>query len=283
MHRDIKPENVLLNSGCFVLADFGEAAPIQEGRLSRMCGTPGYMAPELLDGRRYNELVDLFSLGALLHLCICGQRLFPGQSSRDILKSNCEGQINLNLHASKFLNAAGLEFFGALLAREPSKRLSAQNALEHRWLHGGHEEQGVTRTEMSETWSNGSSNKKSCSESCNDCTFSSCASIGRNKVHHSGLGREAKSEKRSMISSIRGLLCRPRLAGDSTLTSVVPTSSKEADFQGHDSVGEAPTQEARKAHRRLIPRTSEVFSWIRGKPKQEGYAPEDDLPDALAP
>jgi len=130
IHCDIKPENVLIDTtGCFILADFGEAVPILVGPLCRRSGTPGYVAPEVLNQRHYNELVDLFSLGALLHLVICGRRLFPGQSSREVFKSNHEGKIDLNLHASKCLNAAGLEFLGRLLAREPSKRPSAQDAL----------------------------------------------------------------------------------------------------------------------------------------------------------
>jgi len=81
MHRDIKPENILMDTaGSFVLSDCGEAVQISEGQLGELHGTPGYLAPEVLSQSPYNELVDLFSLGATMHFCIWGQRLFPGQS-----------------------------------------------------------------------------------------------------------------------------------------------------------------------------------------------------------
>jgi len=105
-----------------------------------------------------DELVDFFSLGALLHLCICGQQLFPGQFVRDILKSNHKSKFDLNLHASKRLDAADLEFLGRLLAKAPSERPSARDALEQQWLHEWHEDQVVKTVHMGETQEGNSTN-----------------------------------------------------------------------------------------------------------------------------
>ena len=81
MHRDIKPENLLLrdesNIYDIVLADFGLAAKIhqpEEEILFKRCGTPGFVAPEVLSFKEgkgqpfYNEKCDIFSMGALLYL-----------------------------------------------------------------------------------------------------------------------------------------------------------------------------------------------------------------------
>lgn len=71
MHRDLKPENILLKDMSdnfdLKLADFGLAATtLQEPQIKR-CGTPGYVAPEILDDLKYDQKVDVFSAGVILH------------------------------------------------------------------------------------------------------------------------------------------------------------------------------------------------------------------------
>ena len=80
MHRDIKPENLLLQNSShvydIVLADFGLATKIKkpvEEILFKRCGTPGFVAPEILSYKEgksqfYNEKCDIFSVGALFYL-----------------------------------------------------------------------------------------------------------------------------------------------------------------------------------------------------------------------
>jgi len=70
MHRDVKPENVFFTSmKSFLLTDCDSAVVIMEGQSSRQCcGTPGYLAPEVPSQNHYNELVDLFSFGAVMTL-----------------------------------------------------------------------------------------------------------------------------------------------------------------------------------------------------------------------
>ena len=72
MHRDIKPENIILSNeedDCSVkIADFGLATFDTDNLIFRKCGTPGYIAPEILADIKYDTKVDVFSLGALLYL-----------------------------------------------------------------------------------------------------------------------------------------------------------------------------------------------------------------------
>jgi len=188
MHRDVKPENVLINStGCFILADYGEAVQISEGRLAKACGTPGYLAPEVLDRRPYNELVDLFSLGSMMHFCISGKRLLPGSSTKEVLRSNAKGKVDLDLHASKHLSAAGLEFLGKLLAKEPIERSSAQDALGHKWFNERNKEQAVTATEVTETCKASACEDDACSDTCYGHLSSGSDHIGHNFAYKMSL------------------------------------------------------------------------------------------------
>jgi serine/threonine-protein kinase CHEK2 len=78
VHRDIKPENILLvDKNLHVkLADFGLAKIIgEESFTTTLCGTPSYVAPEILAdsrNRKYTKAVDVWSLGVVLYICLCG-------------------------------------------------------------------------------------------------------------------------------------------------------------------------------------------------------------------
>lgn len=73
MHRDIKPENLILkdteNDWNVKIADFGLAQVINaDNYLFKRCGTPGYVAPELLADQKYGDKVDVFSAGLILYI-----------------------------------------------------------------------------------------------------------------------------------------------------------------------------------------------------------------------
>ena len=73
MHRDLKPENLILkdmkNNHDVKIADFGLATAVTQGDyLFRRCGTPGYVAPEVLADERYDQKVDIFSAGVILYI-----------------------------------------------------------------------------------------------------------------------------------------------------------------------------------------------------------------------
>lgn len=84
IHRDIKPENVLLSGDNVKLCDFGFAkqlGSVQE-QSTDSCGTPGYAAPEILDGKPYGIEVDVFSLGVVTYIMLCGYPPFPMKLSQ---------------------------------------------------------------------------------------------------------------------------------------------------------------------------------------------------------
>ncbi|CAD8145757.1 unnamed protein product [Paramecium octaurelia] len=108
IHRDIKPENILLQNGIIKLADLGICVKAIE--TNQYCGTPGYMAPEIMENQKYNNKVDCYSIGVLLHELVFGKLPKIGQI------------INGDTQLIKLINQ--------LLEVNPNNRLSCKEALE---------------------------------------------------------------------------------------------------------------------------------------------------------
>lgn len=138
VHRDVKAENIMLNDdGQPQLADFGLACyKSNDDEMSRRCGSPGYAAPELVLGHRYDEKIDVFGAGVVLYLLVTSKLPFWGS---DVM-SMCRRTIRCNV---KFDTAKGREALTdnckacvlALLHKSASARLAATAALDHTWFH----------------------------------------------------------------------------------------------------------------------------------------------------
>jgi serine/threonine-protein kinase len=93
VHRDIKPENMMFTSeGVLKIADFG-IAHISEQNLTQtgsILGSPNFMSPEQIDGRKPTHHTDLFSLGAVFYYCLTGQKPFSGPNIPTIMRSICD-------------------------------------------------------------------------------------------------------------------------------------------------------------------------------------------------
>jgi len=96
MHRDLKPENILLRSKerleC-VIADYGLAEFAEsEEYLFMRCGTPGYVAPEIINLKdmkaRYKPICYIFSLGLIFHILLFGKSIFKGKTYNQVLAEN---------------------------------------------------------------------------------------------------------------------------------------------------------------------------------------------------
>ena len=96
MHRDLKPENILLRKSDdydLVIADFGLAEFSNADKyLFVRCGTPGYVAPEVINisdmSTKYNPICDMFSLGLIFHSFLIGRSAFKGTTYNDVLRQN---------------------------------------------------------------------------------------------------------------------------------------------------------------------------------------------------
>ncbi|CAD8206366.1 unnamed protein product [Paramecium pentaurelia] len=139
-HRDLKPENLLLksyeNNHEIILADFGLAAQLQdENILFKRCGTPGFVAPEILeytDGQQfYDEKCDVFSAGIILYLLITGGQPFTGKDQKAILKANKDCIIDFDDSLFKSAPIQMQDLIRSMLLKKSQDRLSSSECLRH--------------------------------------------------------------------------------------------------------------------------------------------------------
>jgi len=129
VHRDISPSNIMMTTeGTVKLIDFGIAAR-SGARESYLAGKPAYMAPEMVVERRADERSDIFSLGAVIYEVLTGERLFPGDSSPDVLEKVVVGPIP----SPRELNPAVPEdverILASALVRDPKNRFVSAAAM----------------------------------------------------------------------------------------------------------------------------------------------------------
>ena len=112
LHRDIKLDNILINKihedeYDIRVADFGLATftPNDE-YISYKCGTPGYVAPEILKGEGYSYKADIFSMGSLFFNILTGRYLFHGANHNETLALNLDCKIQLILPHLKGISKA---------------------------------------------------------------------------------------------------------------------------------------------------------------------------------
>lgn len=144
MHRDIKPENLILkdsdNDWNVKIADFGLATNVNPSNdyLFKRCGTPGYVAPEVLADAKYDQKVDVFSAGVILYILLTGGSPFYGKSYNEILWKNkvCDIKFDFNNTNSRASELA-IDLLKKMLAKDPAQRISAEQALQHEWIVRG--------------------------------------------------------------------------------------------------------------------------------------------------
>lgn len=159
VHRDLKPENILLSitptqlgqshvepwdegelSVQVKIADFGLAKFVGKFQFTTtLCGTPAYVAPEVLansENRKYNKSVDMWSVGVLLYVCLCGfppfsEELGPPSMRQQIL----EAKFAFYSPYWDDIDDISLDLISRLLVANPDNRLSVDEAINHPWFN----------------------------------------------------------------------------------------------------------------------------------------------------
>jgi serine/threonine protein kinase len=122
IHRDVKPENILvMSSGQTKLCDFG-LATYKYSECSLHCGTRGFMAPEIVKGRDYDEKVDIWAIGCVIYELIYGTSYQKSWKSFITLRNVSSEAINFTRHC---------------LIKDPKLRPSATDLLVHLWTVAG--------------------------------------------------------------------------------------------------------------------------------------------------
>ncbi|KAK4128737.1 Pkinase-domain-containing protein [Parathielavia appendiculata] len=145
IHRDLKPENILLMDDDLTvkIGDFGLAKIVgEESFTTTLCGTPSYVAPEILVNnkqRRYTKAVDIWSLGVVLYICLCGFPPFSDELERDDFPYKMVDQIRKGLfdYPSPYWDPVGdpaLDLIDSMLVVDPERRFTVDQCLAHPWL-----------------------------------------------------------------------------------------------------------------------------------------------------
>ena len=124
LYRDLKPENILIrSSGHICLTDFGiskEFLESSDDRTATFCGTPEYLAPEVLAGKGYGTAVDMWSLGTLIYEMFTGLPPFYAQDVQQMYQKIMTEDLTVPEHCS----AEAGSLLHDLLERDPEKRLT---------------------------------------------------------------------------------------------------------------------------------------------------------------
>ncbi|CAK72784.1 unnamed protein product (macronuclear) [Paramecium tetraurelia] len=143
IHRDLKPDNLMFSRKndytSLVLVDFGLAtSELLDKYLFPKCGTPGYVAPEVLSSRsdqRYNCKVDIFSAGCIFYKLLTGHSLFMGSNFDEVLNSNKTCYVDLDLPMDGiYITEQSLDILKKMLNKNPKIRVSAAQALSHQFF-----------------------------------------------------------------------------------------------------------------------------------------------------
>lgn len=143
VHRDVKLENMLMDGDHLRLIDFGFAKVVGAGRsLSSCCGSPNYMAPEMLRASRsqsggglktryshYGQEVDLWAAGVVMYVLLVGQYPFFDENRSKWHKRILTAAYNAPIDGS--VSDEGLDLLRKLLDTDPATRISAADALRH--------------------------------------------------------------------------------------------------------------------------------------------------------
>ncbi|KAL1968610.1 hypothetical protein VTN77DRAFT_1820 [Rasamsonia byssochlamydoides] len=136
IYRDLKPENILLDyTGHIALCDFGlcKLDMKDEDRTNTFCGTPEYLAPELLLGNGYTKSVDWWTLGVLLYEMLTGLPPFYDENTNEMYRKIL--QEPLTFPSQDIVPPAARDLLTRLLDRDPQRRLGANGAAEIKAHH----------------------------------------------------------------------------------------------------------------------------------------------------
>jgi calcium/calmodulin-dependent protein kinase I len=119
------------------IADFGFAKKVYApNSLTTQCGTPGYVAPEILEGTAYDERADMWSVGVILYILLGGYPPFIESTQRDLFRKIRKGDYEFHEEYWGTVSSEAKELISSLLTVSCTDRLTAQQALQNSWILG---------------------------------------------------------------------------------------------------------------------------------------------------
>ena len=140
IHRDLKPENILMTDNTdkadIRLLDFGLSKIVgPTEKCTEPYGTLSFVAPEVLKGKPYEKSVDLWSIGIIAYLLMCGFLPFDDEhSEREIARQTIQDPVPYPMDIWKNLSVEAKEFVASLLKKNPEDRIGIKEVLNSKWI-----------------------------------------------------------------------------------------------------------------------------------------------------
>ncbi|XP_067396848.1 serine/threonine-protein kinase 33 isoform X2 [Emydura macquarii macquarii] len=149
VHRDLKLENILVKSSetdeenemklNIKVTDFGLAvqkAGGSESMFQSTCGTPTYMAPEVISAHDYSQQCDIWSIGVIMYMLLCGDPPFIANSEEKLFELIKKGELHFNNPMWQTVSEAANNVLQLLLRVDPAHRITANELLDNLWITG---------------------------------------------------------------------------------------------------------------------------------------------------
>lgn len=176
IHRDLKPDNLMYRSeakdSTVVIVDFGVAKHLADAEeyANSACGTPLYLAPEVITGPRYTHACDMWSLGVIMYVMLSGRPPFFAKDRGQLFKKIKAGAFKFPAKYWKDVSEDAKDLIRKLLVLDPKKRIGPTEIAKHPWIM---QESGL-QFQMSVTRVN-----QIASEAQNDAFDEGCAALER--------------------------------------------------------------------------------------------------------
>ncbi|XP_055690101.1 calcium/calmodulin-dependent protein kinase type 1 isoform X2 [Lutzomyia longipalpis] len=140
VHRDLKPENLLYYSADddskIMISDFGLSKMEDSGIMATACGTPGYVAPEVLAQKPYGKAVDVWSIGVISYILLCGYPPFYDENDANLFAQILKGEFEFDSPYWDEISESAKDFIQNLMCVNVDKRYTCKQALAHPWISG---------------------------------------------------------------------------------------------------------------------------------------------------
>lgn len=155
VHRDIKPENILVDNYSdkwpVKLTDFGLSEKMRPDELLyQTIGTPLFVAPEILNGRGYDCACDMWSLGVVLYLVLCGYPPFPYDSPAVLIKAIINGNYSFPAPEWDRVSGDAKDAVRRMLDIDPHRRITPTEALSHPWFRAAQSTSDLPNSKLKE-------------------------------------------------------------------------------------------------------------------------------------
>lgn len=140
VHRDLKPENLLYYSpdedSKIMISDFGLSKMEDSGVMATACGTPGYVAPEVLAQKPYGKAVDVWSIGVISYILLCGYPPFYDENDANLFAQILKGEFEFDSPYWDEISESAKDFIQHLMCSSVDDRYTCKQALAHPWISG---------------------------------------------------------------------------------------------------------------------------------------------------